>query len=62
MRTSTKHAVRHTAETALVWQLRRIKKLSLFLVREEELCGSHPFNEMLMAARALPQRRLCEDW
>jgi hypothetical protein len=62
--TSTEHAVRHAAKTALVWQLGRIKQLSLFLVGEEELRGSHPFNEMheLMAARALPQRRLCEDW
>jgi hypothetical protein len=38
--------MRHTAKAALVWQLGRVKKLSLFLVGEEELCGSDPFNEM----------------
>jgi hypothetical protein len=60
--TSTKHAVRHTVKASLVWHLGRIKQGCLFQLGEEESCGSHPFNEMheLMAARALPQRGLCE--
>ena len=55
--------MRHTAKAALVLQLGRIKKLSLFLVGEEELCGSHPFNEMheLMTARAIQRRGPCEE-
>jgi hypothetical protein len=55
--TSTKHAVKHTVKAALARHLGRIKAVFLFMFGEEELCGSHPRNEMheSMAARALPQ-------
>jgi len=61
--TSAKCAMKHTVNAVLVKQLGRIKAVFLLVFGEEELCGSHPFNEMheLIAARALPQRGLCEQ-
>jgi hypothetical protein len=55
--------MKHTVKAALVRQLGGIKQVFLFQFGEEELRGSHPLNEMheLMAARALPQRGLCEE-